>query len=540
MNEITDFLLKTPTGKSWKKIGIKTHHGINLSLSALHSANSCGIGDFFDLIPIIDWCQSLKIDFIQLLPLNNSNSETDPSPYNAVSSCAINFLHLSLHALPYLEKFPQLVEKLKEFGKLNETSRIDYAAVLAHKIGWLRAYFAETGSDLLKSKELELFINENNDWVNPYALFRVLKEHLENTSWKSWPEDLRYPAPEKLDSLYELYKVEISFYVVMQFLCYSQIKKIREYANLKGIFLMGDIPILLSSESADSWLNPELFDTHLAAGAPPDYYNPDGQNWGFPIFNWDAMRKSRFSWWKKRLSYAENFFDLFRIDHVIGFFRIWAIPPNHLSKDGYFIPENEKEWEPLGRELLNMIISSTSMLPIAEDLGTVPKVVRPILKELGISSTKVLRWERNYETDNTFIPFQHYPPISISCLSTHDSETLTLWWKNFKDEATAFANFKNWPYSPELTEKQREEILWDCHHTSSIFHVNLLQEYLALFPDLVWPDPEDERINVPGTISLKNWSYRFRPSVETIVSHQELFSKMKKILFSPSPPSVST
>jgi 4-alpha-glucanotransferase len=147
----------------------------------------------------------------------------------------------------------------------------------------------------------------------------------------------------------------------------------------------------------------------------------------------------------------------------------------------------------------------------------------------------VMRWERNHETDKSYIPIQHYPPISLTCVSTHDSETLTLWWKNFEEEVKAFATFKKWPYAKELTEGQRQEILWDSHHTSSLFHANLLQEYLALFPELIWPDPEDERINVPGTISNKNWSYRFRPSVETIVGHKELFSKMEKILYSLTP-----
>ena len=534
IDELTDFLLHSATKKSWEKIGVKTRHGINFPLSALHTANSCGIGEFFDLIPMIDWCHSLKLDFIQLLPLNNSNAESDPSPYNAVSSCALNYLYLSLHTLPYVENFPALKKGLKEFEKFNETARINYAEVVAHKTGWLRFYFDTTGAELLKSHELKQFI-DTYDWIKPYALFRVLKDHLNNTSWKAWPEDLRYPTSKKLQSLYEQYQPGAEFYVLMQFLCYNQLKKVREYANLKGVLLMGDIPILLSSESADCWEYPEYFDHHLSAGAPPDIYNPFGQNWGFPIFNWDALRKKHFSWWKARLSYSQEFFDLFRLDHVIGFFRIWAIPPSHPSKEGYYIPEDEHAWEPQGRELLGMITESLSMLPIAEDLGTVPTVVRPVLKEMGICSTKVMRWQRNHETDNSYIPIQHYPPISLTCISTHDSETLTLWWQNCEEEAKAYAKFKQWSYAKELTEKQREEILWDSHHTSSLFHVNLLQEYLAFFPELVWPDPEDERINVPGTVSIKNWAYRFRPSVETITTHKELFSKMEKILFSLTP-----
>ncbi len=536
MDGLSQTLLNTPSGKGWERIGIRNHHGINFPLSALHSENSCGIGDFFDLLPMIDWCHRLKIDFIQLLPLNAAHSEADPSPYNAISSCALNFLYLTLHALPYLEKCPQLKKKLKEFNKNNNSSRINYPEVFAYKVSWLREYFNEVGQELLNTDELQKFIG-NHAWLKPYSLFRVLKDQFRNISWKRWPEDIRHPTPEKLEALYQEHKTDLSFYIVVQFLCFNQLKKVREYANLKGVFLMGDLPILLSSESADFWQHPDYFDDHLAAGAPPDFYNAYGQNWGFPIFNWDTLRNDHFSWWKQRLLVAHTFFDIVRIDHIIGFFRIWAIPPHHHSKDGYYIPEDEKEWESQGRELLKMIVNTTPMLLIGEDLGTVPAIVRPILKEMGICSTKVMRWERKHGEDKSYIPLQHYPPISITCLSTHDSETLAQWWKEFPEEAKPLADSKQWPYQPDLTDKQREEILWDSHHTSSLFHVNLLQEYLALFPDLSWPNPEDERINVPGTVSVKNWNYRFKPSIETILSHKELFSKMEAILFSPSPKS---
>src|SRR5579862_9211792 len=239
MNDLADSLLKSATGKSWNRIGIRNHHGINFPLSALQSENSCGIGEFFDLIPIIDWCHSLKIDFIQLLPLNNSNSESDPSPYNAISSCALNYLYLSLHALPYVEKFPELKKRLSDFHKFNHSSRINFAEVVAHKTSWLRSYFDEINSHLLNSKELKQFLDDNG-WVKPYALFRALKDHLNNTSWKTWPEELRFPTAKQLQALYDQYASAMSFYMFTQFLCFNQLKKIKEYANIKGVFLMGD------------------------------------------------------------------------------------------------------------------------------------------------------------------------------------------------------------------------------------------------------------------------------------------------------------
>ena len=527
-------LLQSITGKQWEKIGVHHHHGINLPLSALHSKNSSGIGEFFDLLPIIDWCKELQIDVIQLLPLNNINSESDPSPYNAISSCALNFLYLSLHALPFLDTLPELKQKLPELTKLNQTSKISYPDVLAHKQSWLNEYYNATSDKILASEEFKKF-NQENGWLNPYALFKTLKSHFKNTSWKAWPEEMRYPTPEKLQELYELYKKDISLSLFLQFLSYTQLKEVKKYAGEKGILLMGDVPILLSSESADVWQHLELFDTHLLAGSPPDMYNEDGQNWGFPIFNWDALRKTHFDWWKQRLGYAQNFFDIFRVDHIIGYFRIWTVPPNHPSIDGHFVPEDEKQWEPQGRELLTMLATSTSMLPIGENLGIVPKLVDQCLDEFGICGTKVLRWTRNWEEDKSFIPIEEYPPVNLTCISTHDSETLTLWWTRYSSESKAFAEFKKWTWEPTLTEKQREEILWDSHHTPTLFHINLLQEYFAFFPELSWPNPEDERINIPGTMLPTNWAYRFRPSVEEITSNKELFLKMRKIIFAPSP-----
>ncbi len=527
MTDLNALLMHTITAPGWKKIGVKPHHGINLSLSSLHSDSSCGIGEFFDLLPLIDWCQRLNIDFIQLLPLNDS--EDDPSPYNVVSSCALNFIYLSLHKLPDLETLPELKEKLKEFAVLNESNRIAHQEVLTHKLNWLRAYFAKVGDKLLSRQEAKQFI-AGNPWVEPYALFKALQDRFKGISWRHWPQEFCCLSNKNLHTLIEQFSTEVSFYIALQFLACSQLQQIKTYANNKGVFLMGDFPFLISGESADAWQFPEFFDTTLTGGAPPDYYNKEGQNWGFPIYHWDNFKKSNYGWWKQRLKCAQQFYDLIRLDHVVGFFRIWSIPQGKVAKMGHFIPEDKTLWKNQGKELLTLIASSTSMLPIAEDLGTIPDSVRPCLKELGIPATKVMRWERAWKKDKHFIPIHDYPPISITCLGTHDSETLTLWWKNLPDEAKDYARFKHWTYTPQLTHAQRQEILWDSHHTSSLFHVNLLQEYLALFPELIWPNPADERINIPGKFLPTNWTYRFKPSVEELTSQEKLFNKMREIL----------
>lgn len=514
-------ILNTPAAEHCKRIGIFPHHGIDVLLSALHTKQSCGIGEFLDLLPLIDWCAELKLDVIQLLPLNDSDH--DPSPYNALSSCALNPIYLSLHALPYLEEHPELRKKFDPLRELTKLQKVDYHKVQSHKLGWLRSYFEGVGQQILHSKEFQRFVGEN-PWIEAYALFRAIKESLEQNSWETWPEEMRSPSREEYVLLLEQHAKGISFYSFLQYLCFSQLEKVKAYATAHKVFLKGDIPMLIGRESVDVWHHPEIFDLTLAAGAPPDFYNKEGQYWGLPLFNWSAMRKEKFSWWKQRLANASRLYDIYRIDHVVGFFRIWGIPLGRPAKEGQFHPSEESLWVPQGKEILEMMLEASPMLPIAEDLGVVPPETRICLTELGICGTKVICWERRWKEDGRYIPYEEYPSLSMTCVSTHDSPTLELWWRDYPEDAIAFCAFKEWKYAPQLTQAQRKEILYDSHHTPSLFHINLLQEYLALFYELVWPNPEEERINIPGTVLPTNWTYRYRPSVEELTSHEGLKS----------------
>lgn len=475
------------TDEHWKKIGLRHHHGIALPLSALRTKKSCGIGEFNDLIPIIDWCASLNLDVIQLLPLNDSGE--DLSPYNAVSSCALNPIYLSLVDLPNNEELDY-----SAFEPLTALANINYSEVSKKKYLWLYDYYLK---NFQPNAQFTQFVKENH-WLEAYASFK--------------------------DNAHK------QFHQFLQYLCFEQLKKVKEHATLKKVFLKGDIPILLSPKSADVIAEPELFNLDLEAGAPPDFFNIQGQHWGFPLMNWDAMRKQQFNWWKRRLALAENFFHLYRIDHVVGLFRIWGIPQGEKPFNGHFVPPDATLWEPQGREILQMMIDASTMLPIAEDLGVVPDEVRAVLHELGISGTKVIRWKRRWKGDKKYIPYEEYEALSLSTIATHDSEPILLWWKNQPEEAALYAQFKHWPYKADLTLEQRIEILKDSHHTPSYFHINPLQEYLTILPEFSWATPEDERINVPGTLYPTNWTYRFRPYVEEIIGSTKLASLFSKIL----------
>ncbi len=521
------FLIHSPAARQWQQVGIKHHHGLAVPLFSLYSAHSCGIGEFPDLLPLLDWCTSIGLDVVQLLPLNDTGWDT--SPYNALSAFALNPIHIGLSSLPYLSEYPILLDELKTIPKLSHSSRIHYAQVRESKERFLRHYYQLTHHRIMTREDYHQFI-KRADWLQGYALFKSLKSEQKWTSWDSWPEDLRFPHPTFFQHLLNQYRDEVNWHCFLQFLCDHQLQDVKKYATTRKVFLMGDIPILISRDSADVWLHRDLFDLNYSAGAPPDIFSMEGQNWGFPIYNWDNLQQHNFQWWVNRLKHASRYYHIYRIDHIVGFFRIWAIPSGLTGKEGCFIPADPTKWIDHGQKIMLMMLLQCDMLPIGEDLGVVPPEVRSCLNALGICGTKVMRWERKWKEDRNFIPIEDYPPDSMTTVSTHDSETIQLWWQNNPIEAKLYAHFKGWCYTSTLSRCHHYEILWDSHHSRSLFHINLLQEYMALIPGLTWPNLEDERINVPGSLSENNWSHRFRLSVEDLTTNQTLHHLLKEII----------
>jgi 4-alpha-glucanotransferase len=514
-------LNKCPLASQWQTIGIRHHHGINVPLFSLHSQHSGGIGEYPDLLPIIGWCKEVGFDVIQTLPLNDTGYET--GPYGALSAFALNPIHLGLSRLNNAPDCTSL-------DRLNRSPRVDYSKVRKLKEGILRQYYKDQGTQIKQSDVYEQFI-ASNPWLQSYSLFKVLKIERNWQSWEEWPERLKNPSTETLAQLGELHQHEVDFHHFVQFLCFEQLKEVKESAESAHVFLKGDIPILINRESADVWEHRHLFILDKTAGAPPDMYSEKGQKWGFPLYNWTAAERQDYTWWKQRLKVASQLYHIYRLDHIVGFFRIFAIPSEKEPKDGFFLPQDESTWLEHGRKILAMMIENSPMLPIGEDLGIIPNEVRPFLKTMGICGTKVMRWERFWNTpQQQYIPVDEYDPESMTTVSTHDSDTLGGWWKNHPQEAQKYCEFKNWHYSPNLSYELLFRILKDSHHSGSLFHINLLQEYLALFPELVNPNPDEERVNEPGTVSDKNWTYRFKPSVEQIISHESLAQTLKSLI----------
>lgn len=508
-------LFQSQAGPKWKKIGIKPYHGINTPLFSIRSHQSGGIGEFLDLKLLIDWLAPLGFNVIQLLPIYASGQ--DPSPYNAISANALNPIYLTLKALPNIENHPDLLQAIQGLSKFNDSPKIQYIEVKQEKEKILKAYAERELNHFAGDPKYQQFLQQN-PWVAPYAGFKALKKRFGGIHWKDWPKD------QETNSLQE----EIQAHSFIQFLCYEQMASIKNYADQKNVLLMGDIPILISPDSADVWHHPELFDLTMAAGAPPDMYSQEGQKWGFPPYNYEALKKEDFRFWKERLACASRLYHLFRIDHIVGFFRIWVMEKDKKANAGHFDPQDEAKWVPQGKMMLELMLANTPMLPIGEDLGVIPNETRALMRTLGIPGTKVIFWERNWNTDKSFIPFSKYPLDSLTTISTHDSEPITEWWVTHPEDAKVMAQENHWNYSAPMSHEQLFLILQASHHTGSLFHINLLQEYLSLFPDITWG--QNERINLPGIISPNNWTYRYKLPLEEMASHKDLNAKLQKIL----------
>ena len=304
--------------------------GVAVPVTALLTKKSLGCGEFLDLIPFADFCAASGLSLIQILPVNDTGTES--SPYSALSAFALHPLYIRISEIEAFSTFNKTIaneilleieEKKKIF--VNE-KRFNYKELREFKLSLLKKIWEEIANDFIVSKEAKDWIAEN-PWIKSYACFRVIKEKNHEASFKSWNEYKNLSQAE-IAELWDLVleKESLYFQVWVQKNANEQFLKASAYCREKGVLLKGDIPILMNEDSVDIWSNPDFFIEHLRAGSPPDGPNPFGQNWGFPVYNWEALKKNAYSWWKERLLEASKYYQMYRIDHVLGFFRIWAVP----------------------------------------------------------------------------------------------------------------------------------------------------------------------------------------------------------------------
>ena len=305
--------------------------GVNVPVFSLRTENSCGVGDFSDLKRLIDWAARVGLKMIQILPINDTISTysfLDSYPYNAISVFALNPLFIDIFKLGKLVDNQQQSKFEADARKLNDGQDVDYEKVIRLKLDFCRALFAQNQADIVGNKEFKAFVEQNAVWLEPYAAFSTLRDKFRTGDFNSWGKFATY-SEKTVKQMFEpksQYFSDVMFWCCIQFELDRQLREASAHARRCGIILKGDLPIGISRCSVDAWCAPKLYNFDGQAGAPPDFFSENGQNWGFPTYNWDEMAKDGYAWWRQRLAKMNSYFDAYRIDHILGFFRIWEIP----------------------------------------------------------------------------------------------------------------------------------------------------------------------------------------------------------------------
>ncbi|MDX2079796.1 MAG: 4-alpha-glucanotransferase [Terrimicrobiaceae bacterium] len=535
--------------------------GILAPVTALRGKGDLGIGDAAALVEFASWAAEKGFGIVQILPFNETGA--DHSPYNILSSMAIE--PATIATVP--EWLPDLSpEDFKEVCAKHDLDAlragpVRYTAVKALKRDLLLAAFRQfrgRGGDRMRARAFAKFETTESDWLEPYAIFRSLVEWNGTEVTEDWPAEHRTPAgaAEWAASLPakdgRRFRDLIRFFSYVQWIAYSQWKTVRAACDRLGVALIGDIPVGVSIYSADVWAEPGIFDLTRSSGAPPEkIFKSDpfteqwGQNWGFPLYDWREMSRDNFAWWRRRLRAAREIFHFLRVDHALGFFRIYSFPwrPQQnerfidLSEDAAraitggplpgFVPhddssEQNREYNRRqGEMLLSIFVEETGPHRlVAEDLGEVAPYVRPTLEALAIPGFKIPQWERR--PDGSMIPGQDYQRLSLATFATHDHPTIRQFWEEWAAEAEK-------PETREHALRCMREMLDFCGspgleiprpfdrqvHAAFVRGLFATNSWLAVhqITDLLGLS---DRFNVPGAVADANWTARLSGTPEVL------------------------
>ena len=464
--------------------------GVLLHITSLPSPGGIGtLGQAaFDFV---DFVVSAGMDIWQVLPVGPTGYAE--SPYQSASTYAGNPLMIDL---PTLEAEGILPEDA--YQPLPNGAAVDFEAVKAQKAEMLRLAFEHSRARL--AEEIDAFA-DSHAWVRDYALFYAIKEHFGLISWMDWPDqDIRLRKPNAVKRYEELLQERISYYIFEQFLFFRQWNALHDYAREKGVELMGDMPIYVAEDSADVWLNPELFELDedckpiRIAGVPPDYFQADGQRWGNPLYRWDRHEATNFAWWIGRLRAAGDLFDMIRIDHFIGFANYYAIPATEpTARNGKYEPgPDRKLFRRIRKELPDLKI-------VAEDLGVVSPKVRRLLKFCGYPGMKVMQFAFDSDDSNIDLP-EHHTPNCIVYTGTHDNNTTLGWWAHASESVKDYARRKLG--MKDGSDEILPAILDAAFASVADTAIVPMQDLLGL--------GEESRMNYPGTVG-GNWLWRMLP-----------------------------
>lgn len=482
--------------------------GVLLPVFSLPSAY--GIGCFSkEAYQFIDRLVEAGQTYWQILPLGPTSY--GDSPYQSFSTFAGNPYFIDLEDFIAKKWLSKKECKACNFGDNEEY--IDYAALYSCRFKLLRKAWKR--SEIVKEKSFKRFVKKNAHWLNDYALYMAVKESFGNVCWVEWDEDIKTRQPEALKKYKKKYAKDIEFYQFLQYMFHEQWKKLKGYANKKGIRIIGDIPIYVSADSSDAWANPELFqfdencNPTAVAGCPPDAFSKTGQLWGNPLYNWEYHKKTEYAWWMKRLEACFKMYDVVRIDHFRAFDEYYSIPAGMKTAE-------IGTWEPgPGYELFETMKNTLGECSvIAEDLGFLTPSVLELVARTGYPGMKVLQFAFDSGEESDYLP-HNYTRNCVVYTGTHDNDTLLGWYEKLAKKDKSFCNrYMN------LRQVEKEDLKWEFVRAAFMSVADTaiipMQDYLGL--------GEEARINTPSTLG-NNWTWRMKKGAFT----KQLASRMRKM-----------
>lgn len=480
--------------------------GVLIPLFSMNTNFDLGRGEILDLAHIIDLAHDMGLSLVQLLPLDEG-APGETSPYSAMSVFAVDPLYLSAHALAGVG--PATLEAARR--KIGTASIVPRTTLESAKMALLDRAWRTASRASGSSREFQSFAAENREWLDDYALFRVLKQQLKWSPWEQWPAELRDHKRSALEVARKELAEPIARYSWFQFIAHQQWSAMRAIAVDRGVMFGGDMAFMPSRESAEVWANQQVFDLTRTVGAPPDAFNEKGQRWGLPLPLWKVMRADGFRLWRARVKRAAAMFDLLRIDHVVGLYRTFSFGPVS-DTPGSFSPADESAQLKQGEEILKALCEAAAPCQlIAEDLGIIPDWVRISLTRLQIPGYKVLRWEREgWGTDNErWRKVAQYPELALATTGTHDTDPLAAWWRKqtVSERAgmlEALAIQSEGAGRRELDTSLFDAIIEGLYKSPAKLVVLPIQDFFG------W----DDQINQPGTINDSNWTWRLPSPLE--------------------------
>jgi 4-alpha-glucanotransferase len=495
---------------------MRRRSGILVPLFSVPSSRSWGIGEIGDIPVLAEWLRTAGQRILQILPINEM-PPGERSPYSALSAMAIDPQFISLGQL---EDFTaaggeaQLnPEQRRRLDDARAARSIDYPAVRDLKQAALRQSFArfkgeEWTAGTARAKALRRYIEDQADWLAEYALFRALHARYDERSWLDWPDPLRQRAPDALAAARKELADDILYRQYVQWVAHEQWADAREQSD--GVTLFGDLPFMVSGDSADVWARQDEFDLEASVGVPPDAFSETGQDWQLPVYRWEVFAERDFDWLRARARRNAVLFDGYRVDHLVGFYRTYFRPNS--GGPPQFTPPDQEAQTQLGERVLQVFREPGTEI-IAEDLGVVPDFVRASLARLAVPGYKVLRWERQWHTEGR--PFKDpidYPACAVATSGTHDTEPMVIWLASAPPEEQEALRA-----IPSVRARLEEGAAIGDALIESLVASGAELLILPIQDVFGWQD----RINQPATIGDANWTWRLPWPVDRMPAEPE-------------------